>query len=873
MNRVRIPADVEREDRILAGLTGRQLLILAPATIALWAAFAASRRVVSPLLFAVLALPFAFGALTLALGRLDGLGADRLAWAALRQRRAPRRLVPSADEAGSTVRRRGKESPNRLGRLELPARSIDDRGIVDLGRNGYALICSATWINFGLRSPEEQAVLVGAFARFLNSVGTPLQIVVRAERADLSQKVSDLRHAAATMPHAALTAAALEHAGFLEALAESREVFRSRVLVIFREPRSASQSAGILRRRAEDARTALAAAGITLTPLSAFEAYQVLARAADPELSRQTPPSGSADRIVTAQVATAPGTGRSGESYEPHLPDSVEVLPKSLRVGEHLCRTFATTGYPREVGPGWLEPVLGFGERAEVALHIDPIPPELAAYRLRRQRARLESSRRLDAERGMLADPDLEVAVADAHDLAGRLARGEGRLFRVGLYVTLWAQSEAEVEQSSRKLRALMASLLLQAHPASWRSLQGWVSTLPLCLDSLGIGRTFDTQALAAAFPFASAESQHSAGVLYGKNSRTSGLVLWDRFAQPNYNSVILARSGAGKSYLAKLEALRSLYAGVRVLVIDPEDEYRRMAEAVGGTCVGLGAAGCRLNPFELGQEPDALVRRGLFIHTLVGLLLGAEPPPAARAALDRAIVGAYSAAGITSDPGTHRLPAPVMSDLQRALKAQGDRESEELAERLAPFVSGTFRSLFDGPSTVQDEGQLVVFSLRRLPEELKGAGTLVVLDAIWRQLSDAANNGPKLVLIDEAWLLMRDPRGARFLFRLAKSARKLWCGLTVVTQDAGDLLESELGRAVVANAATQILLRQAPQALSRLVESFDLSEGERAFLAGARPGEGLLIGGADRVGFRALASPAEHRLITTDPAELARED
>ena len=369
---------------------------------------------------------------------------------------------------------------------------------------------------------------------------------------------------------------------------------------------------------------------------------------------------------------------------------------------------------------------------------------------------------------------------------------------------------------------------------------------------------------MAASFPFASAALSAEHGVLYGAVTGGAGLVLWDRFAQDNHNAVILARSGAGKSYLAKLEALRSLYAGIEVAVVDPEDEYRLLAEAVGGAYVHLGAPGVRVNPFDLQRGPDPLVRRALFVHTLVAVLLGEKLDPAATAALDRGIVAAYESVGITADPRSHGRPAPLLADLSKALEADGDPAAHTLAARLAPFVTGTHRGLFDGPTTTRPVGHLVVFSLRDLPGELKAAGTLLTLDAVWRRISDPDDRKRRLVTVDEAWLLMSDPAGAEFLFRMAKSARKHWAGLTVVTQDAADLLSSPLGQAVVANAATQILLRQAPQGIDALAEAFALSAGERAYLLGASRGQGLLAAGQDRVAFSVLASPAEDALART---------
>jgi len=548
----------------------------------------------------------------------------------------------------------------------------------------------------------------------------------------------------------------------------------------------------------------------------------------------------------------------------PFGPDSVEIGPRALRVGEGWCRSFAIVGYPREVRHGWLEPLTAHPSRLDIALHVEPVPAEIAANRLRRQLARLESGRRADAAKGRLADPEVEVAAADARQLAAGLARGEQNLFRVGLYLTVHARSLDALDAECAAVRAVCASMLLDAQPSTWRTLQGWTTTLPVGVDALGQRRSFDTDALAASFPFASAGLSAESGVLYGTATNGSGLVLWDRFAQDNHNSVILARSGAGKSYLAKLEALRSLYAGIEIAVVDPEDEYRRLTETVGGAYVHLGAPGVRVNPFDLAPGLDPLIRRALFIHTLVAVLLGEKPDPASTAALDRGIVSAYESVGITADPRSHARPAPLLPDLAGALEADGDPAARTLALRLAPFVTGTHRGLFDGPTTTHPRGHLVVFSLRDLPSELKAAGTLLTLDSIWRRVSDPSNRKRRLVIVDEAWLLMSEPSGADFLFRMAKSARKHWAGLTVVTQDAADLLGSPLGQAVVANAATQILLRQAPQTIDALAEAFALSAGERAYLLGAQRGQGLLAAGVDRVAFSALASPAEDEMCRT---------
>ncbi|MFB4302216.1 VirB4 family type IV secretion system protein [Actinomadura sp. NTSP31] len=588
-------------------------------------------------------------------------------------------------------------------------------------------------------------------------------------------------------------------------------------------------------------------------------------------------------RIAGASLASPPGPGEAGPADLGDLlaPSALRINASSLDLPDGCCASFGVTGYPREVGAGWLEPLLTYPGRLDVSLHIEPIPPLIAAQRLRRQLARLESSARANAEAGRLADFNVEAAADDAAELASSLARGHGRLFRVGLYLTVHALDAAELEGEVQQVRALAGSLLLDAQPTTFRALQGWTTTLPLGVDTIRQRRTFDTEALAASFPFASPDLNApagSTGVLYGVNVASSGVVVWDRFSQDNHNSVVLARSGAGKSYFTKLEALRLLYHGVEVSVIDPEDEYRALAETTGGTHLALGASGVAFNPFDLpiDQGDDTLIRRALFTQTLVAAMLGEPLKSSARPALDRAVLAAYAAKGITFDPATWTRPAPLLADLVEQLSISSHPEGVEIADRLNPYVAGSYKELFAQATTTRPDGHLVVFSLRALPEEVKSVGVLLALDTIWRKVANPADRRPRLVIVDEAWMLMKEAEGARFLYRLAKSARKHWAGLTVVTQDAADLLASDLGRAVVANSATQILLRQAPQAITAVGDAFGLSEGERAFLLSAERGEGLLCGGnaGDRAAFGAISSSEEHKVITTNPAELLdRED
>jgi TraG P-loop domain/Helicase HerA, central domain len=650
---------------------------------------------------------------------------------------------------------------------------------------------------------------------------------------------------------------------------------------------------------------------------------------------RPVPPARALMPDLTAARPTPPRLPRWGQG-RPHTPSqqpgreggvapaSLQVGPTWLRVGGDHVATLAVTGYPGEVGPGWLEPLLTWPGRLDVAVHVEPVPAVVAADRLRRQRARLESVQRWTQARGRLSDPGVDASAEAAADLAEQLARGQGHLFRVGIYLTVHAATPRRLQAAVAEVKALAASLLLDTQPATWRAVQGWTTTLPLGIDSLRLRRTLDTAALAAAFPFTSPDlpPPHPAtsdpgaggtrragvggaagsgfgGVVYGVNDASAGIVAWDRWSQDNQNAVILARSGAGKSFLAKLDVLRSLYTGVQVLVIDPEDEYTRLAAAVGGTVVRLGRPGVHLNPLDPPPPPPpppdpaapdsagpgdptdtasaggvgeryGLNGRVLFASTVADLAVGglsADEVPA----LDAAVLAAYHGAGINADPRTWARPAPLLADVVTHLRHdRGDPHAGGLAARLHRYTAGSAAGLFTGATTVRPEGHLVVFSLRDVPDELKPLATLLALDAIWRQVSDPSRRRRRMVVIDEAWQLMRQPVAAGYLYAMAKAARKHWAGLTVITQDAADLLGTDLGQAVVANAATQLLLRQAPQALDPVTEAFGLSEGERAYLATAPQGHALLLaGGTHRVAFHAVASPTEAVLASTSPADL----
>ncbi|MFE3318095.1 PrgI family mobile element protein [Nocardia sp. NPDC059195] len=926
---VRIPADVDRSDRLLGPFTARQLAVLATTAALMYVAWITVKTVIEPPIFLATMTPIGVIVTVAVVTRRDGLSTDLLAVAAIRHRLRPRHLVRTRGQAppppqwitNRTTRTRPRPpTPVAFTAQMSPlpesvTQTGSGIGVIDLGADGLAVIAVAGTLNLSLRTPAEQDSLVGQLAGWLHTLRQPVQILVRSARLDLTEQITGL-HSAAEQMSPELAVAALDHADHLAELAARENPAHRQVLLVWREPTQTLAATGLrarwpgrnrarralstgarraaqsrLLRRMTEAADVLAPLGISVTALDETQARAVLTSCTNPEgLVSAAADIAEPSAIITSDPASAVADPFATETG--FAPESLTIGTRHLEIGSDWTQTLAVTGYPREVTAGWLAPLLSHPGRVEVAIHIDPVDPVTAATRLRRQQARLESSRMHDTGRGRLTDPQVDVAVEDAADLSARVARAEARLFRVGIYLSVHAESEAELADEVAAVRALAASLLVDTCTLSYRAAQAWATTLPLGQDLIGVQRTFDTTALAAAFPFDSpqlpatdpAQAARPHGVLYGRDA-ASGLLFVDRFAPEahNHNLVVLGRSGAGKSYLVKTEILRSLYRGIEQIVIDPEDEYRRLAETVGGTNIRLGAPGVRLNPFDLeihtrddgrrSAPPDALTRRKLFLHTLIQVLLG-DQTAAQRTALDSALTATYAAVGITDDPATWTQPAPTLGGLREQLARMAAPAAAELEAGLHPFVGGgAYGALLDGPTTTDPDGGLIVFSLRELPEELKTIGTLLVLDLTWRRVSQPGLRRPRMITVDEGWLLLSQPAGARFLFKAAKSFRKHWAGLTVATQDCADVCSTELGRAIVSNAATQILLRQAPQAIDEVATAFHLSDGEQQFLLSAARGSGLLTVGGDRAVFGSLASATENSIITTSPVELAARD
>ncbi|HEX3568531.1 MAG TPA: DUF87 domain-containing protein [Candidatus Saccharimonadales bacterium] len=568
-------------------------------------------------------------------------------------------------------------------------------------------------------------------------------------------------------------------------------------------------------------------------------------------------------------------------------PSSIEFQSSMFRLGTRLARTYYVYGYPRQLYTGWLSTMVNLDEVIDLSMFIYPVESQLVLDNLRKKVTQLEAGIQIDSEKGRVRDPQKQAAILDAEEMRDKLQVGEERFFRFGLYFTIYANSLEELEFVSHKVESMLGQQLVYSKAATSQQEQGLNSTVPQFTDQLQIRRNMSTGAISTSFPFTSADLSQDNGILYGINMHNSGLVIFDRFSLENGNSVVFAKSGAGKSFTVKLEALRSLMMGTEIFIIDPENEYERMSDAVGGAYVRLSLSSTtRINPFDLPQvvdteEADNALRSNLItLHGLLRLMMGGAQAqmvggnqmvapaltPVEESDLDAALIETYAKAGITNDPLTHTGLPPTISDLYDTLLHMGGT-GPQLSQRLRKYTTGTFAGIFSQQSNIDINNPLVVFNIRDLEDELRPVAMYIVLNYIWNKTK--SDQKRRILVVDEAWQLMKYEDSANFLFSLAKRARKYNLGITTITQDVEDFMGSRMGRAIVANASMQFLLKQSPSAVDVLADVFKLTSEERKRLSQFPVGQGLFFAGQNHVHIQVVASPTETSLITTNPQQV----
>ena len=549
---------------------------------------------------------------------------------------------------------------------------------------------------------------------------------------------------------------------------------------------------------------------------------------------------------------------------------ALKINQSYLEVSGKLARSFFVLTYPRFISVNWLAPIISLDSPMDMSMYIYPMDTEDVMTKLKSKVGQLQSTMAMNEEKGNVRDPMLETAYADVESLRDKLQQGTERFFRFSLYFTIYADTQKQLDETSSTLESFLGAKLVVVKQAILQMEQGFNSTLPLGSDQLGIATNMNTEPLSTTFPFVSSELTSNDGILYGINRHNNSLILFDRFQMENANSVVFAKSGAGKSYAVKLEILRSMMLGTDVIVVDPENEYKHLSEAVGGSFLTISLnSDSRVNPFDLpraieGETNEDILRASIInLLGLMNLMLG-KLNPTEEAIMDRALWETYAKKDITPATNFASIEPPTMQDLVEILGGMVGGES--LAQRLTKYTEGTFSGIFNQPTNINLNNQLVVFSVRDLEEALRPIAIYVVLTYIWNIVRSSLRR--RILVIDEAWWMMQHEDSARFLYGIAKRARKYYLGVSTITQDVSDFLQSPYGKPIVTNSSIQMLLKQSPAAIESVAETFFLTEGEKYLLLESEVGEGIFFAGLKHVAIKIIASYMEDQIITTDPKQ-----
>ncbi len=556
-------------------------------------------------------------------------------------------------------------------------------------------------------------------------------------------------------------------------------------------------------------------------------------------------------------------------------PPAIEVGQNHLKIGERLARSFFVFSYPRYLNAAWLTPIINLDIPMDISLFLHPVDTGRILRRLRKKTTEIQSEIMEKMEKGLIRDPALETAHHDVEELRERLQTAQERMFNFGIYLTVYADNEDKLRDIETTLRSILESRLIYIKPALFQQQEGFVSTSPYGLDKLDVHTLINTNPLSSVFPFVSFDLSSNKGVLYGINLHNNSLILFDRFSLENANSVMFAKSGSGKSYAIKLEILRSLMLGIDSIIIDPENEYRSLAEVVGGSFFNfsLGSPN-HINPFDLpvprpDEKAEDVLRSNIInLVGLIRLMLGGLTPEE-DGIMDRALTETYAAKDITpeTDPETWKEKTPLMSDLETVLESMEGTES--LIRRLRKFTTGTYASFFNQPTNISTNRSLVIFGIRDMEDELKPMAMFIIMRYIWKIITSQLKR--RLLVVDEAWWMMKNEDGASFLFGLAKRARKYWLGVTTITQDVNDFMKSDYGQPIITNSSMQFLMKQSSATIDVVQKIFNLTEGEKLMLLEASVGEGLFFAGQKHAAIRVVASYIEDQIITTTPEEVSK--
>ena len=553
-------------------------------------------------------------------------------------------------------------------------------------------------------------------------------------------------------------------------------------------------------------------------------------------------------------------------------PSAIKINPNSIQVGQYLARTIFVISYPKYLSTNWFSPIITLDRELNVSLFISPLSTPDILKKLKKKSAGIQVKMDEEEDKGNVRNPKLEEALSNIETLRNNLQTGTEKLFQFGLYVTFWAQNESELDKIQTEIESILNQQMIYTKVATFQQEEGFNSTLPINQDCLSINSSMDTQSISSLFPFVSVSLTDDDGVLYGINRHNNSLIILDRFKLPNANSAVFGKSGGGKSYAAKLEILRSLMLGIDVIVIDPENEYQYLAETIGGTYIKVSLSSPHhINPFDLPKKirgissTDILHSNIAYLSGLIKMMVG-QLTPEEDSILDKAIIAAYTSKNIIlGKEESADYPPPVLADLQTVLNNMSGGSS--LAARLEKYTRGSYANIFNQPTNIKLNNQLVVFCIRDLEEELRPLAMYVILHYVWNVVRGELKK--RILVVDEAWVMMKHEDAAAFLFGIAKRCRKYYLGLTTITQDVADFINSKYGYPILSNSSMQILFRQSPTSIDILQKTFNLTNQERYLLLETRIGEGILFAGLEHVAMKVVASYTEDQIVTSNPAQI----
>jgi len=743
--------------------------------------------------------------------------------------------------------------------------------IVLMRDKSAALIIEVGTVNYWLLAQEEQDAIISSYGKLLNSLSFPVQILIISKKTDISTYLNLIDEKIKNQTEDFMKKRLDSYKNFIKSTVKKSEVLEKNFY--FAIPFSPYEMGAVKSIQKLTNDYIIGRAKLSLYPkrdhlLRLLNKIGLKATTLQKqkivELFYSLYNSNNNQNNLAQIESYADKLNQGGFGIKDLIaPSYAEIDFNHIKIDNKFYRTLYVAGYPRYVSPNWLHSLISFDRALYTSMFIYPTESKDVMEDLKRKIAEMEATIENDIKDGRIVDPSVQVALDDAMGLQAELAKGAERFFQFGLYITIPANSLEELEQITKQVESSLSALLIISRKATLQMEEGYKSTLPLFYDKLGVWRNMDSTSLAMTFPFSTASLTKNDGVLYGLNEHDGSLIIFDRFTLENANSVILGKSGGGKSFLVKLETLRLLMMGVDVIIIDPENEYKKLTESVGGEFVEFSSsAKFKINPFDLTKdnpEPDELQNKILDLHSLMRVIMG-DLTPAQDALLDRALVTTYKLKNISQDPQTFKNEPPLLEDLYKVFLGMETDESREMADRLEKFVKGSAAGIFNERSNFDIKNKFTVFGIRDLEENLRPVAMYIVLDFIWNKIR--RDKRKRVLIVDEAWYLIKNKDSGSYLFSFAKRARKYMLGLTTITQDVEDFIATNEGRAIITNSSLQILLKQSAAAIDQLTKTFYLTNGEKHYLLSAGIGEGLFFAGQSHVGFKVISSDEEKSVI-----------